>query len=85
MKVQEIYGVTEYAGTLTRVQGLSSTQRTCMAKRCDRSTPQYNPGDTGYKNEERIKDFSSVRTGSGATDFLSYSIDFRGVLQDWNT
>jgi hypothetical protein len=24
MKVHEIYGVTEYAGTLTRVQGLSS-------------------------------------------------------------
>ena len=42
MKVQEISGVTEYAGTLTRVHGyLPHIAHVWRSGRCDRSTPQY--------------------------------------------
>ena len=80
------YGVTKYAGTLIRMQAiLTSVHRTCMAKRYDQSTLQYNYEDTRLQERRKFKETSCTRTRGENNGLPSYSINFRKVQVDWNT
>ena len=75
-KVQgEDYDITEYTGRLIRMQAIFHP-RTCMAKRYDRNTPQYNPGDTRIQGNRRFKDIPVYVQGTTQRTFRVIRLNF---------
>ena len=75
-KVQEEdYDITGYAGTLIRVHTIFHP-RTCLAKRYDINTPQYNPGDTGRRENRRFKEIPVYVQGTTQRTFRVIRLNF---------